>query len=64
MLNRTRLLAVARKEVLHIRRDKRSLLLAFVVPVLLLVLFGYAITWDVRDIATAVLDRDGSSRSR
>jgi ABC-2 type transport system permease protein len=64
VLNRTRLLAVARKEVLHIRRDKRSLLLAFVVPVLLLVLFGYAITWDVRDIATAVLDRDGSSRSR
>ena len=64
MLNRTRLLAVARKEIVQLRRDTRSLILAFVLPVLLLVLFGYAISWDVEDIATAVLDRDGSARSR
>jgi ABC-2 type transport system permease protein len=60
----TRLLAVARKEVLQLRRDTRSLILAFLLPVLLLVLFGYAISWDVRNIHTAVLDGDRSARSR
>ncbi len=64
MLNRTRLLAVARKEVIQLRRDIRSLIMAFVLPVLLLVLFGYAISWDVQNIETGVLDRDGSARSR
>ena len=63
-LSRTRLMAMARKEVLHLRRDPRSLLLAFLLPALLVVLFGYAITWDVEDIRTAVLDLDESSRSR
>ena len=63
-LSWTRLTAMARKEVLHLRRDSRSLLLAFLLPTLLVVLFGYAITWDVEDIRTAVLDLDGSSRSR
>ncbi|HKB78414.1 MAG TPA: ABC transporter permease [Thermoanaerobaculia bacterium] len=60
----TRFLAMARKEALQLRRDPRSLLLAFAVPVLLLIIFGYAITWDIRDIRTAVLDRDNSARSR
>lgn len=59
-----RLLAIARKELLQLRRDTRSLLLAFLLPVLLLVLFGYAISWDVRNIHTAVLDGDRSARSR
>jgi ABC-2 type transport system permease protein len=60
----TRLFAIARKEVLQLRRDTRSLILAFVLPVLLLVLFGYAISWDVREIRTAVLDQDRSAVSR
>ena len=64
MLNPTRLMAVTRKEVLQLRRDIRSLILAFLLPVLLVVLFGYAISWDVKDIQTAVLDQDGSARSR
>jgi ABC-2 type transport system permease protein len=59
-----RLRAVARKEILQIRRDVRSLALAFLLPALLLVLFGYAITWDVRDIRMAVVDMDGSAPSR
>jgi ABC-2 type transport system permease protein len=57
-------MAVARKELIQIRRDPRSLLLAFLLPVLLLVLFGYAITWDVEEIQTAVVDQDQSARSR
>ena len=64
MMSRMRLLAIARKESLQLRRDKRSLALAFLLPVLLLVLFGYAITWDVNDIPLAVVDQDHSQRSR
>ena len=60
----TRLLAIARKELIQLRRDTRSLILAFLLPVLLLVLFGYAISWDVRNIRTAVLDGDRSAQSR
>lgn len=60
----TRLWAMTRKEIIQLRRDTRSLLLAFALPVLLLLLFGYAISWDVRDIPTAVLDQDRSARSR
>lgn len=60
----TRLLAVARKEMIQLRRDTRSLILAFLLPLLLLVLFGYAISWDVRNLRTAVLDGDRSARSR
>ena len=55
---------MARKEAIQLRRDVRSLILAFLLPVLLVVLFGYAISWDVNHIATAVLDQDRSSRSR
>ncbi|MEW6681354.1 MAG: ABC transporter permease [Nitrospirota bacterium] len=63
-MNLRRLLAISRKEVLQLRRDTRSLLLAFLLPVVLLVLFGYAITWDVDHISTAVRDEDGSAQSR
>lgn len=59
-----RLWAVARKEWIQFRRDRHSVLLAFLLPVLLLVLFGYAITFDVENIETAVLDRDASRASR
>ncbi|MBP6669186.1 MAG: ABC transporter permease [Gemmatimonadales bacterium] len=59
-----RLFAIARKEIIQLRRDSRSLALAFLLPALLLILFGYAITWDVTDVRTAVVDQDGSARSR
>jgi len=59
-----RLVAVARKEWIQIRRDKRSLILAFVLPLFLLLFFGYAITWDVDDIRIAVLDQDRTPESR
>lgn len=64
MINRTRLLAIARKEVIQLRRDTRSLMLAFLLPVLLLILFGYAISWDVNHIPMAVVDQDRSPQSR
>ncbi len=64
VLDLTRLLAIARKEVIQLRRDYRSLALAFLLPLLLLIIFGYAISWDIRDIETGVLDQDQSAVSR
>ncbi len=61
-LRRTR--AIARKEFLHILRDPRSLLMALALPVVMLMLFGYALTLDVDDIPTVVYDADGSPASR
>lgn len=63
-MNVSRLLAMARKEWIQLRRDPRSLAMAFVLPLLLLVFFGYAITWDIDDLPLAVLDQDGSRASR
>lgn len=56
--------ALARKEALHILRDPRSLLVVFLLPVVMLVLYGYALNMDVTHIALAVLDQDQSSASR
>jgi len=60
----TRLLAIARKEAIQLRRDRRSLAMAFLVPALLTLLFGYVINFDVRDISLAVLDQDRTAASR
>ncbi|NIN13440.1 MAG: ABC transporter permease [Gemmatimonadales bacterium] len=59
-----RLWAVARKEIVQLRRDARSLYLAFILPLILLVLFAYAITYDIRNIEMAVLDHSLTSESR
>lgn len=59
-----RLKAIARKELIQIRRDTLSLAMAFAMPVLLLVIFGYAITLDVNNLPTIVYDLDRSSLSR
>ena len=64
MIDSVRLLAVSRKELLQLRRDPRSLVFAFLLPVLLTLVFGAAISLDVRDIPFAVLDRDNSADSR
>ena len=64
MLSAQRLLAVARKEWIQLRRDRRSMILAFALPVFLLLFFGHAINWDVTDIALAVRDEDHTQQSR
>lgn len=64
MIDGLRLWAVSRKEFLQLRRDARSLYLAFILPLVLLLLFGYAITFDVRNIALAVLDESRTAESR
>ncbi len=64
MNNLVRLLAIARKELLQLRRDRLTLAMMVMLPVMQLLLFGYAINTDVRNAPTAVLDEDGSARSR
>ena len=59
-----RLFAIARKEAVQLRRDTRSLILAFVLPLFMVLFFGYAISWDVKDIRLAVWDQDGTRGSR
>lgn len=61
-LRRTR--AMARKEFLHIVRDPISLTMALAVPVVLLLLFGYALSLDVDHIPTWIYDADQSPQSR
>src|SRR3989337_2236362 len=59
-----RIKAIAQKELIQIRRDPLSLAMAFLMPVLLLLIFGYAITLDVNNLTTIVYDLDKSSLSR
>ncbi|MFH2133320.1 MAG: ABC transporter permease [bacterium] len=59
-----RILALAKKEVRQLKRDKRMLYVLFIFPFILLVLFGYAINFDVHHIKMAVLDHDKSADSR
>jgi ABC-2 type transport system permease protein len=63
-MNIPRTLAVSRKEARQIIRDSRSLYLALGIPVLLMILFGYALSLDVNDIPLAVWDQDRSPQSR
>ncbi len=59
-----RLAALLRKELVQMTRERRTVVFSFVVPISLLLLFGFAISFDVREIRLAVWDRDGSERSR
>jgi ABC-2 type transport system permease protein len=61
-LRRTR--AVARKETLHILRDPRSLLLALGIPLLMIIMFGYALTLDVDRVPLVVWDQSRTPQSR
>jgi ABC-2 type transport system permease protein len=61
---KVRWLHVARKELLQLRRDRMTLALMAALPLLQLMLFGYAINTDVRHIGTVVYDQDQSAQSR
>jgi len=63
-MNVRRVGAVARKEFLHVIRDFRSLIMAIAIPILMLLLFGYALTLDVDNVPLAVWDQSGTERSR
>lgn len=59
-----RLWAFARRESIEILRDPMRLIFAFLGPVILMLTFGYGISFDVQDLPYAVFDRDQSAESR
>jgi ABC-2 type transport system permease protein len=63
-MNRQRLAAIARKEFIHVMRDWRSLYLSLAIPVMLIMLFGYALTLDLRNVPTVVWDQSRTQQSR
>jgi len=63
-MNFRRLAAVARKETLHVLRDWRSLTLALAIPLVLILLYGHALTLDLRLVPTVVWDQSKTSASR
>ncbi len=63
-MNLKNIKAIARKEYFHLIRDFRSLYLAFFIPLLLILLFGYALSLDVENIRTVVVDHDKTQESR
>lgn len=59
-----RLLVIAWKELLQLRRDRLTLAMTVVLPILQLLLFGFAVNTDVRHIRMVVFDQDRSPGSR
>jgi len=60
----TRFLAVARKEIVQVLRDSRSLIIVLIMPVILVLLFGYGVNLDLKHLPIYVYDRDGSQQSQ
>jgi len=59
-----RMLTIARKELIHIVRDQRTLVVLFLIPVVQLFLLAYAANSNVEHLRTAVLDADRTAQSR
>ena len=59
-----RILSVARKEVLHILRDRQTLFMTLFFPFVELLMLGYAVDMNVRDIPTVVFDQANTQDSR
>jgi len=63
-VNPVNIKAIARKEFYHLVRDFRSMYLAFIIPLLLILMFGYALSLDVDSVRTVVVDQDRTEVSR
>jgi ABC-2 type transport system permease protein len=63
-MNLRRILAMARKEVIQIRRDPRTLLIIFAMPLIQLFIYGYGVSLDVKHIPLCVYDRDATQTSQ
>lgn len=63
-MNLRRIAAVSKKELIQIKRDPRSLALALIIPVFLLLIFGYGLSLDIDNVSTAVWNQDPSEVTR
>ena len=63
-MNPVHVKAIVRKEFYHLIRDFRSMYLAFVIPLLLIFMFGYALSLDVDNVSIVIVDQDKTGLSR
>ncbi len=63
-MNLIRLYAVARKEFRQLVRDWRTLFILAILPAVLLLIFGYALSYDIKNVPLAILDHDRTPTSR
>lgn len=63
-LTLTRILALADKEVRHVLRDVRTLYLALAMPVVMLLLFGFGVSFDLQHVPLLTVDLDQTTASR
>lgn len=59
-----RLRALMRKELTHMRHDPRTVMMILIMPILQLVMLGYAANTDIRNVAAAIYDQDNTQASR
>lgn len=64
MTSFTRISAMTRKEFIHLLRDRRTLAVVLVMPVLQMLLFAYAISFDVKNVSTVIIDTDQTPASQ
>jgi ABC-2 type transport system permease protein len=63
-MSRRRVVAMTRKEVIQILRDPSSLLIVILMPVVQLLIFGYAVNLDIKHVPLCVYDRDATQTSQ
>src|SRR3954468_14091801 len=61
---RSALWAIARKEFIQIRRDHATIYMVFIFPLMMLILYGFGIRYDVKSVPMAIYDQDGTQTSR
>jgi ABC-2 type transport system permease protein len=61
---KSRILSIANKEFIEIKRDSRTLFMVLALPTVMLLIYGYAINLDIKSIKTVVYDLDKSRQSR
>lgn len=59
-----RFLYIVKKEFIHIKRDRASLVIMLIIPTMMMLLFGYALKTEVTNVSTVVLDEDCTEDSR
>ena len=64
MRGRSPLWAMARKEFIQIRRDRATIYMVFIFPLMMLILYGFGIRYDVNSVPMAIYDQDGTQTSR
>ncbi|SHK62665.1 ABC transporter permease [Paramaledivibacter caminithermalis] len=64
MMSIQRLITIVKKEFIHIKRDRASLIIAIAMPLIFILIFGYAVNTDVENIDIAVFDQDKTFESR